>query len=56
MSFAGMLIVTFVRAHQGMVRGDVTMDWFVPFVSITTAIGMTAPPVLLGLYVGRGGG
>jgi signal transduction histidine kinase len=53
MSFAGMLIVTFVRAHQGMVRGDVTMgDWFVPFVSITTAIGMTAPPVLLGLYVG----
>lgn len=53
MSFAGMLIVTFVRAHQGMVRGDVTMgDWFVPFISITTAIGMTAPPVLLGLYVG----
>lgn len=54
MSFAGMLIVTFVRAHQGVgVRGDVTMgDWFVPFVSITTAIGMTAPPVLLGLYVG----
>jgi signal transduction histidine kinase len=54
MSFAGMLIVTFVRAHQGMgVRGDVTMgDWFVPFVSIATAIGMTAPPVLLGLYVG----
>jgi signal transduction histidine kinase len=54
MSFAGMLIVTFVRAHQGVgVRGDVTMgDWFVPFVSIATAIGMTAPPVLLGLYVG----
>ncbi|MEU9214001.1 histidine kinase [Streptomyces sp. NPDC048415] len=53
MSFAGMLIVTFVRAHQGVVRGDVTMgDWFVPFISITTAIGMTAPPVLLGLYVG----
>ncbi|AVH58251.1 MULTISPECIES: sensor histidine kinase [Streptomyces] len=53
MSFAGTLIVTFVRAHQGVVRGDVTMgDWFVPFLSITTAIGMTAPPVLLGLYVG----
>jgi signal transduction histidine kinase len=53
MSFAGMLIVTFVRAHQGVVRGDVTMgDWFVPFLSITTALGMTAPPVLLGLYVG----
>ncbi|WP_406476916.1 sensor histidine kinase [Streptomyces sp. NBC_01615] len=53
MSFAGMLIVTFVRAHQGVVRGDVTMgDWFVPFASLTTAIGMTAPPVLLGLYMG----
>ncbi|MEU9283717.1 histidine kinase [Streptomyces sp. NPDC048275] len=53
MSFAGMLIVTFVRAHQGVVRGDVPMgDWLVPFASITTAIGMTAPPVLLGLYVG----
>ncbi|MET9407055.1 histidine kinase [Streptomyces sp. NPDC002935] len=53
MSFAGMLIVTFVRTHQGVVRGDVAMgDWFVPFASITTAIGMTAPPVLLGLYMG----
>ncbi|MET7702531.1 MULTISPECIES: sensor histidine kinase [unclassified Streptomyces] len=53
MSFAGMLIVTFVRAQQGVVRGDVAMgEWFVPFVSISTALGMTAPPVLLGLYVG----
>ncbi|MEU0436678.1 histidine kinase [Streptomyces sp. NPDC006290] len=53
MSFAGMLIVTFVRTHQGVVRGDVAMgDWFVPFASLTTAIGMTAPPVLLGLYMG----
>ncbi|MDQ1036751.1 signal transduction histidine kinase [Streptomyces sp. V3I8] len=54
MSMVGMLIVTYVRAHQGMVRGDVAPlgDWFVPFVSITTSLGMTAPPVLLGLYVG----
>ncbi|GGX92149.1 histidine kinase [Streptomyces fructofermentans] len=53
MSMLGMLIVTYVRAHQGMVRGDVPMgDWFVPFLSITTSLGMTAPPVLLGLYVG----
>ena len=27
-------------------------DWFVPFASIGTALGVTAPPVLLGLYVG----
>ncbi|MCZ4511560.1 histidine kinase [Streptomyces sp. ActVer] len=54
MSMVGMLIVTYVRAHQGMVRGDLQMvgDWFVPFVSITTSLGMTAPPILLGLYVG----
>ncbi|MFG2307760.1 sensor histidine kinase [Streptomyces sp. NPDC048566] len=53
MSFAGMLIVTFVRTHQGVSSGDVAMGgWFVPFASITTAIGMTAPPVLLGLYMG----
>ncbi|MBV1935194.1 sensor histidine kinase [Streptomyces sp. BV286] len=53
MSMVGMLIVTYVRAHQGMVRGDVALgDWFVPFVSITTSLGMTAPPLLLGLYVG----
>ncbi|MGW3916884.1 sensor histidine kinase [Streptomyces sp. NPDC005070] len=53
MSFAGMLIVTFVRAHQSVVDGDVPMgNWLVPFASITTAIGMTAPPVLLGLYMG----
>jgi len=53
MSMVGTLIVTYVRAHQGMVRGDVALgDWFVPFVSITTSLGMTAPPVLLGLYVG----
>ncbi|MFF3613477.1 sensor histidine kinase [Streptomyces sp. NPDC002580] len=53
MSFAGMLIVTFVRTHQGVKRGDVPMgDWLVPFASITTAVGMTAAPVLLGLYMG----
>ncbi|GGY11578.1 sensor histidine kinase [Streptomyces minutiscleroticus] len=53
MSLAGMFIVTFVRAHQGAVRGDVGIgEWFVPFLSVTTALGMTAPPVLLGLYVG----
>jgi signal transduction histidine kinase len=53
MSMVGMLIVTYVRAHQGIVRGEAPLgDWFVPFVSITTSLGMTAPPILLGLYVG----
>ncbi|MFC8678779.1 sensor histidine kinase [Streptomyces griseorubiginosus] len=53
MSLVGMLIVMFVRVRQDPGRADLDLgDWFVPFVSITTAIGMTAPPLLLGLYVG----
>ncbi|MCX4881310.1 MULTISPECIES: sensor histidine kinase [unclassified Streptomyces] len=53
MSLVGMLIVMFVRVRQDMARGTWDLgDWFVPFAAITTAIGMTAPPLLLGLYVG----
>ncbi|MFE3632999.1 sensor histidine kinase [Streptomyces cellostaticus] len=53
MSLVGTMIVTFVRVRQDMARGDLTLgDWFVPFASIATSLGLTAPPVLLGLYVG----
>jgi len=53
MSLVGMLIVMFVRVRQDMARGTWDLgDWFVPFAAITTSIGMTAPPLLLGLYVG----
>ncbi|MEV6738528.1 histidine kinase [Streptomyces sp. NPDC051104] len=53
MSFVGMFVVTYVRAHQGLVRGGLSIaGGFIPFLSVTTALGMTAPPVLLGLYVG----
>ncbi|WP_128431420.1 sensor histidine kinase [Streptomyces cyaneus] len=53
MSFVGMLIVTFVWVRQGVASGDLTFgDWVVPLASLTTAVGMTAPPLLLGLYVG----
>ncbi|MFI6037614.1 sensor histidine kinase [Streptomyces sp. NPDC051315] len=53
MQLVGTLIVTFVRVRQDMVRGDLDLgDWFVPFASIATSLGLTAPPVLLGLYVG----
>lgn len=53
MSLLGTMVVTFVRVRQDMARGDLTLgDWFVPFASITTSLGLTAPPVLLGLYVG----
>jgi signal transduction histidine kinase len=53
MALVGMLIVTFVWVRQGVARGDLTFgDWVVPFASLTTALGVTAPPLLLGLYVG----
>ncbi|MET9256691.1 histidine kinase [Streptomyces sp. NPDC003717] len=53
MSLLGTLIVTFVRVRQDMETGELTIgDWFVPFASITTSLGLTAPPLLLGLYVG----
>ncbi|MFJ8825700.1 sensor histidine kinase [Streptomyces sp. NPDC102467] len=54
MSFVGTLIVSVVRAQQDMVQSDRFQvgGWFVPFVAITTSLGVTAPPLLLGLYVG----
>ncbi|MEV5352002.1 sensor histidine kinase [Streptomyces sp. NPDC086081] len=53
MSLVGTLIVTFVKTQQDMVRGDLDLgDWFVPFAAVTMSLGFTAPPVLLGLYVG----
>ncbi|WP_129308722.1 histidine kinase [Streptomyces sp. L2] len=53
MSLLGTMIVSFVRVRQDMARGDLALgDWFVPFASITTSVGLTAPPLLLGLYVG----
>ncbi|MEU8481813.1 histidine kinase [Streptomyces sp. NPDC048641] len=54
MSFVGTLIVSVVRAQQDAGHGNLVRvgDWFVPFVAITTSLGVTAPPLLLGLYVG----
>lgn len=53
MQLVGTLIVTFVQVRQSMNRGSLTLgDWFVPFAAITTSLGLTAPPLLLGLYVG----
>ncbi|MET8827804.1 histidine kinase [Streptomyces sp. NPDC004610] len=53
MSLVGTAIVTFVRVRQDVRTGTMDLgDWFVPFASIATAVGLTLPPVLLGLYVG----
>ncbi|MDQ0934904.1 sensor histidine kinase [Streptomyces turgidiscabies] len=53
MAMVGTLIVTFVRSHQHVADGGLKIgDWLVPVVAITTSLGVTAPPLLLGLYVG----
>lgn len=53
MAMVGTLIVMFVRSHQGVADEGVRVgDWLVPVVAITTSLGVTAPPLLFGLYVG----
>jgi signal transduction histidine kinase len=54
MAFVGVFIVWFVQTTRSNVSGGagVSGEWFAPFVSLAVAIGLTAPPVLLGLYVG----
>ncbi len=55
MSFVGVFIVAFVQTTRGVhVRDspEVGAEWFPSFVALTMAIGLTAPSVLLGLYVG----
>ncbi|MEV8067619.1 histidine kinase [Streptomyces sp. NPDC085995] len=53
MSLVGSMVVTFVQVQRDMARGDFSLgNWFVPFAAVTTSLGLTAPPLLLGLYVG----
>ncbi|MFJ5102418.1 sensor histidine kinase [Streptomyces sp. NPDC088554] len=53
MSLVGTFIVTFVRTRQNVADTGVDVhQWYVPMVSVVMAAGLTAPPVLLGMYVG----
>jgi signal transduction histidine kinase len=53
MSLVGTLIVTFVRTRQNVSDADFhTGRWYVPLIAILMSVGLTAPPVLFGLYVG----
>lgn len=53
MSVAATLIITMLSFHRDMARdGWEPPIWVAPVVSVLMAIGITAPPVLLGLYVG----
>ncbi|MDJ1136540.1 histidine kinase [Streptomyces iconiensis] len=54
MAAAGTLVMAVVRLQQD-IGSDPDFNpssWFVPLVAVLMSIGMTAPPVLLGLYVG----
>lgn len=54
MMAVGMLVMTVVRLQQN-IGSDPNFDpaaWFVPLIAVLMSVGVTAPPVLLGLYVG----
>ncbi|MFD4753849.1 sensor histidine kinase [Streptomyces sp. NPDC058426] len=53
MSGLGSLLVSLVRMGQHVDEsGAATTPWFTPSMAVLVALGTTAPPVLLGLYVG----
>ncbi|MEW2066121.1 histidine kinase [Streptomyces sp. NPDC007346] len=54
MSLVGTFIVTYVRLRQSVAeQADFGPgDWYVPVVSIFMSVGLTAPSVLFGLYIG----
>ncbi|MEU9760678.1 histidine kinase [Streptomyces sp. NPDC047985] len=54
MSFAGTFIVTYVRMRQSVAeQADFgPADGYIPLISLFMSLGLTAPPVLLGLYIG----
>jgi signal transduction histidine kinase len=54
MEFVGSLIILFVKLSRSVGR-DPDFDqswWFIPLVSVTMSLVATAPPMLLGLYIG----
>jgi signal transduction histidine kinase len=52
MSLAATLIVTFVRTRQNVSYSDLgTYHWYI-LIAVLMSLGLNAPPVLFGLYVG----
>ncbi|MBT2441930.1 sensor histidine kinase [Streptomyces sp. ISL-36] len=58
MSTVAVFIVTVVRLRQDVAQADVDQQdfdpsgWYVPVVSLFMTLGLNAPPVLFGLYIG----
>ncbi|MFF3289018.1 sensor histidine kinase [Streptomyces sp. NPDC003023] len=51
MALSATFIVTLVGVRQDVEAGDYSAQ-FVPLMAVSMSLGLTAPPVLLGLYVG----
>ncbi|MGN9793471.1 sensor histidine kinase [Streptomyces sp. NPDC054847] len=51
MALSATFIVTFVRVRQDVEAGDYSAP-YVPLMAVFMSLGLTAPPVLLGLYIG----
>ncbi|MGW0469321.1 sensor histidine kinase [Streptomyces sp. NPDC003027] len=58
MSTVAVFLVTVVRLRQDVAQADVDQQdfdpsgWYVPVVSLFMTLGLNAPPVLFGLYIG----
>ncbi|MEU9862747.1 histidine kinase [Streptomyces sp. NPDC047971] len=58
MSTAAVFVVTVVRVRQDVAQADVGQPdfdpsgWYVPTVALFMTLGLNAPPVLFGLYIG----
>ncbi|MFI9492895.1 sensor histidine kinase [Streptomyces halstedii] len=56
MTFVGSFVVGYVRLRQSVsTHADVDFgpgDWYIPLMSLFMALGLTAPAVLFGLYIG----
>ncbi len=53
MSLVAVALVTFVQVRQDVAAADFDPgSWYVPTVSLFMSLGLTAPPVLFGLYIG----
>lgn len=52
MSGVGTLIISTIRFQEDMHRGTTEPTvWVIPLVAVVMSLGVTAPPILLGLYV-----
>ncbi|MDT9692129.1 histidine kinase [Streptomyces sp. P9(2023)] len=58
MSTVAVFLVTVLRVRQDVAQADAGQpdfdpsDWYIPVVSIFLTLGLNAPPVLFGLYIG----